>query len=331
MALDKKFIVLYIVFGYFMACSNNPYPHEDGTTKIFYTAFTSSPKNLDPQQTYTMADLAYLRLIYEPLVDYHYLDSKRLIPALAKKIPEEKVIYENGVVKEVRYSFDLQEGVHFIDDPCFPGGKGRELVAEDFSYIFKRASDPFVNCPVASQLVCIKGFKEFGEKALKERARRIAEFEEKNKVKFDPEKHYLKSKEMYDSLGDFPGIQVTGKYSFDMVMNYRYPQIMYWLAMRFICALPYEAVDFYNPTVEMTSNVPMRFDMRPVGTGAYRILWEEFRKEQKVVLKKNETWWGDKLLRHTPVFQKNLLMKMMLNLAIGRKSGLENLSHSLTA
>ena len=285
-----------------MACSNNPYPHEGTSGKVFYTAFSSSPKNLDPQHTYTMADLAYLRLIYEPLVDYHYLDAKKLIPALAESVPEEKITEEKGEVKEVRYSFKLREGVHFIDDPCFTNGKGRELKAEDFHYVFKRASDPFVACPIASQLVSIKGFKEYSEKVKQMREEKIKELEKATGETFDPEKHYINSKDLYDACGDFPGIEVTGEYSFDMVMTERYPQILYWLAMRFICAIPYEAVDYYNPTVEMTSYVPMRFDMHPVGTGCYRILWEEFRKAQKVIMVKNETWWGNKIAAPTTRF-----------------------------
>lgn len=302
MIITRKILLLYIIFGTFMACSNNPYPHENGAGKIFYTAFSSSPKNLDPQHTYTMADLAYLRWAYEPLVDYHYLDAKKLVPALAEEIPEEVITKENGKVKEVRYSFKLRKGVHYINDPCFPGGKGREMVAEDFHYVFKRATDPFVACPIASQLISINGFKEYGAKIKAAREKETKRIESETGESFDPEKHYINSKDLYDSCGDFPGIEVTGKYSFDMVMTERYPQILYWLAMRFICAIPYEAVDFYNPTVEMNTYVPMRFDMHPVGTGCYRILWEEFRKAQKVIMVKNENWWGIKTAAPTTRF-----------------------------
>ena len=302
MIFTRKTLSLYFILCMFMACSNNPYPYDTGEGKIFYNAVSSSPKNLDPQHTYTMADLAYLRLIYEPLVDYHYLDAKRLVPALAEKLPEEKITEVNGKVTEVRYSFKLREGVHFTDDPCFTDGKGRELIAEDFHYVFKRASDPEVACPIASQLVSIKGFKDYSEKISKERARRIKAFEKEHGLVFDNTKHYIPTEEIYKACGNFPGLEVTGTYSFDMVMTERYPQILYWLAMRFICAIPYEAVDTYNPTVEMTTYTPMKFDMHPVGTGCYRILWEEFRKAQKVILVKNENWWGIKTAAPTTRF-----------------------------
>ena len=302
MIFTRKTLTLYFIFCVFLACSNNPYPHDSGKGKIFYTAFSSSPKNLDPQHTYTMADLAYLRLIYEPLVDYHYLDAKRLVPALAEKMPEEKIKKQDGKISEVRYSFKLREGVNFIDDPCFTDGKGRELVAEDFNYIFKRVTDPEVACPIASQLKMIKGFDDYSISITETRKKLIAQLEKETGETFDEKKHYIKSTDIYKASGNFPGIEVTGKYTFDLVMTKRYPQILYWLAMRFICALPHEAVDYYTPTKEMTSYIPMKFNMHPVGTGCYRILWEEFRKAQKVILVKNENWWGIKTAAPTTRF-----------------------------
>jgi len=40
------------------------------------------------------------------------------------------------------YTFNLQKGVYFQDNACFPNGKGRELTAEDFKYSFTRICDP---------------------------------------------------------------------------------------------------------------------------------------------------------------------------------------------
>ena len=39
------------------------------------------------------------------------------------------------------YTYHLRKGVLFQDDPCFPNGKGRELVAEDVKYSFTRLCD----------------------------------------------------------------------------------------------------------------------------------------------------------------------------------------------
>lgn len=42
------------------------------------------------------------------------------------------------------YTFSLRNDVYFHDDPLFPGGKGRRVVASDFTYSFYRLIDPKV-------------------------------------------------------------------------------------------------------------------------------------------------------------------------------------------
>ena len=295
--------LLSIFFGYIMSCSNNPYPYEHQSGKVFYTYTSAPPKNLDPQHTYTMVDLGFLKLCYDPLLDYGYLDQMNLQPALASKVPEAKIKKnEKGEVVEVRYTFELRKGIHFIDDPCFPEGKGRELNAKDLEFAFKRASDKDVNCPIFHQLAFIRGFKEYRKKIDEVRAAKIKEIENKEGRKFDPKQDFISSKELYDSCGQLKGIEVKDEYTFDMVLDKKYPQILYWLAMRFISGVAHEAVDYYNPTKKMTGRIPVNFNLRPVGTGPYRILWEEFRKDQKVVMTKNENWWGNKIAGPTTRF-----------------------------
>ena len=300
MTITRKILTLCAIFGTFMACSNNPYPDESTAGNVFYAYTTSPPKNLDPQHTYTMVDLGFLKLCYDPLVDYGYLDQQTLRPALAKTVPKAKIKKDaNGKILEVRYSFNLREGAHYIDDDCFPEGKGREITAQDFEYAFKRAADKEVNCPIFTQLAYVKGYQDYRDRVDKLRKEIISsEF----KGNFDKDEDYIPSKELYEKAGKLEGIEITGKYSFDMVLSKKYPQMLYWLAMRFICAVPYEAVDYYNPTKKMNSRVPVNFNLRPVGSGPYRILWEEFRIDQKVIMVKNENWWGNKIKSPTTRF-----------------------------
>jgi len=298
-----KYLFLYIAMGIIFACSNNPYPDEKDGGKTLYSSFSSPPKDLDPQVAYTSTSIGFLRLCYDPLVDYHYLDSSKLVPALAKSVPK-PIISRNkeDKVTEVRYKFDLHQGVMFADDPCFPEGKGREMTAKDFEYVFKRVADAEVNCPIASQFNPIKGFKDYSKKLAEFRGGLKKQFLKENERKFDAGKDYFPSKNIYDKCGSMPGLELTGKYSFDLILSKEYPQIMYWFAMRFICATPYEAVDFYNPTKEMTGMVPMNFNMHPVGTGPYKFKWDEFRKQQKIVMTKNPNWWGNKIAAPTTRF-----------------------------
>ncbi|MFQ5651281.1 MAG: ABC transporter substrate-binding protein [bacterium] len=65
--------------------------------------------------------------IFEGLVTYSR-DESRIIPLLAES-------YE---INDLRLTFHLRQGIHFHDDACFPGGKGRELTANDVKYSFER-------------------------------------------------------------------------------------------------------------------------------------------------------------------------------------------------
>lgn len=58
------------------------------------------------------------------------------IPAIAKTWE----VSDDGL----QYTFHLRSDVYFHDDPLFEGGKGRKVVAEDFTYSFYRLIDPKV-------------------------------------------------------------------------------------------------------------------------------------------------------------------------------------------
>ncbi len=69
--------------------------------------------------------------IYDGLVEY----DPDLNPKSA--LAERWEISPDGL----EYTFHLRPGVRFHDDPAFPGGKGRELVAEDVKYSIMRIAD----------------------------------------------------------------------------------------------------------------------------------------------------------------------------------------------
>jgi len=280
-----------VVFG--TSCSNTPYPGVDeDEDKIYYSSFREPPKNLDPQVSYTTTDGVFLSLCYERLLGYRYLERPvELIAELAVSVPEPETLTDSdGTVVGVRYRFEIHPGVHFIDDPCFPDGKGRELKASDFEFVFKRIADPAVNCPVFQSFSYISGFTGYREKISALRKEMEAALIKAGTPK---EKVRLSVIELYNRAGPLEGIQVTGDYTFDLILSNSYPQILYWLAMRFVSAVPWEAVDFYQGRKDLfVKGVPMDFTMRPVGTGAYRFQWEEFNRESRIVMVRNENWWG---------------------------------------
>ena len=274
-------------------CSNTPYPGGDEAHgRVYYSSFSNPPKDLDPQVSYTSSDGAFLSLCYERLLGYRFLERPvKLVPELAVRVPEaEEMVDEAGNLTGIRYVFEIHRGVHFIDDACFPDGAGRELKAADFAFVFKRIADPGVNCPVFPSLNHIKGLSEYRarlETLRKEWTR------EKTDQGEDEDEVRLSVTDLYQAAGEIEGVHVTGDYTFELVLKNPYPQILYWLAMRFVSAVPWEAVSYYDGSKgSVKGSEPLEFGMRPVGTGAYKFNWGEYNREAKIVLDRNENWWG---------------------------------------
>jgi oligopeptide transport system substrate-binding protein len=68
--------------------------------------------------------------IYEGLLKFNAKNPTEIIAGIAESWERDA----SGTI----YTFKLREGVFFHDDPCFPGGKGREVTAEDFKYSFEQ-------------------------------------------------------------------------------------------------------------------------------------------------------------------------------------------------
>lgn len=95
---------------------------------------TDGPRSLDPVQGSTVYDNTASVQVYETLLEVAYYDDQKIVPLLVEKMPER---LDDGM----RWRFHLKKGVMFHDNACFPGGKGRELVADDVFYSLKRLAD----------------------------------------------------------------------------------------------------------------------------------------------------------------------------------------------
>lgn len=74
--------------------------------------------------------------VYEGLVKYNPADLS-IQPCIA---------YKWEVSDDLKtYTFHLRKGVKFHNDPCFPEGKGREVIAQDFKYCFEKLCSPDPN------------------------------------------------------------------------------------------------------------------------------------------------------------------------------------------
>jgi len=208
---------------------------------------TSRFKGFDPVKVSDVASSAMICRVYEGLLEYAYLDRPyRVQPMLAETMPE---ISADGLT----YTFHIRKGIFFQDDPCFPGGKGRELTAEDFVYSIKRIAD----LKNASS-----GFWVFNG--------RVAGLDEFRAA----------------SAGDAPtdyaapveGLRSLDRYTLQIRLKEAYPQLLWVLAMHYTFAVPREAVEFYGDG----------FVNHPVGTGPYVL--ETWNNNYRIEFVRNPKW-----------------------------------------
>lgn len=203
--------------------------------------------NLDPAVNDAHRATELLSKVYEGLLEYHYLKRPyELIPNLAAEMP---TVSEDGRT----YTFLIQKGIYFQNNPCFPNGKGRELVAEDVVYSFKRIADPVIQSPYFEALQeLIHGFTPFHQ-------------------------HLKQHPGAYD-VG-IAGICALDRYTVQFTLTKPFPLFLHCLASSYASVVPKEAVDHYGA----------RFMNHPVGTGPFTL--DAFDPQQKkLVFFKNPTF-----------------------------------------
>ncbi len=218
----------------------------NGTEVVSYSQ-TSRIRGLDPATSGEVSSSLAIAKIYEGLLQYDYLSRPyKVVPSLAEAMPE---ISEDGLT----YTFKIRKGIYFQDDPCFPGGKGRELVATDFEYSIKRIAD-------------VKNISS-GFWAYDGRIRGINAFHEASK-QGEPTN--------YDA--EVEGLRVLDPHTFQIRLIAPYPQLLYVLTMHYAFAVPREAVEFHG----------RKFVNNPVGTGPYKLV--EWKRNSRIEFVCNPKW-----------------------------------------
>lgn len=265
-------LALAAAVGVFLlpGCSNNPHPRPLHTHRpdgspwvVYYGAFPDDPRSLDPQVSYDTTGNAIIAQLYDSLLQYNLFKTSpyELEPCLAESMPK-RVQNPDGTQY---YEIHLKHGIVFHDDPCFPGGHGREVTAADFVYTFQRIADPAVECPVLSTL------QEFitGLGSAFEEARKTGKF---------------------DYSKPTGAITVIDDHTFRLNLLKPYPQIQYWLAMPFTAPVAREAVTWYDG-----KNGRDQFKFHPVGTGPYRMA--EWARNRIIRLVRNDRY----IATHFPI------------------------------
>jgi ABC-type transport system substrate-binding protein len=247
-------------------CDTNPHPAPTRTTRddgspwvVRYTYLADDPRGLDPQHSYDQMGHRIQEAILDNLLEYHPLktDPFELIPALLEKMPERTTNADGSV----DYLCKLKRGIRYHDDACFPGKKGREVVAEDVHFAWLRMCDPKVECPIFASLEpTVRGMHE-----LYEAAQKAGKF---------------------DYSARLPGLEVVDSHTFKIRLTGAYPQIIYWLAMAFTSPVPREAVEYYDGKKHDGEEKQRdTFAWHPVGTGPFMI--KEYEQAHRFRLVRN--------------------------------------------
>lgn len=300
-------LVIFILSGCGQAW-NDPYPASEVGQGILYTAFTDRPKHLDPAQSYTEDEITFTAQIYEPPLQYHYLNRPyELIPATLQSMPVLRYYDADGRelpadvlderIAESVYELKLRPGIRFQPHPAFvldehgrpryvgenvadarqnpadfPLSSTRALTADDYIYQIKRLAHPRLHSPIFGMMADkIVGLGELGEilgKAV----------------------HDLPTKAWLD-LDDYPlgGVEKVDQLTWRIRIKGKYPQFLYWLAMPFFAPVPREVDRFYAQPGMAEKNLTL--DWWPVGTGPFMLT--ENDPNRRMVLTRNPHFHGE--------------------------------------
>jgi len=254
---------LVLTLALLAGCSNNPYPDGESASPTLYRRLQAELRTLDPTKSYTVDEASVVDLIYPSYYRYHYLRQDPFELELylgaeeAKREPYSYTDPKTGkTARGESWTFKIKPGMHFQNDPCFPAGKGREIVPADFLYSFKRMADPAIGCPILGFLQDkVIGLEEYADACRKRKDEGLGP----------------------DLNANVPGLQLDPKdpHTFRVLLNQPYPQLRYLMAMHFTSPLAHEAVSEYGKLLRD----------HPVGCGPYVLT--EYTKKQQIVLEKN--------------------------------------------
>jgi ABC-type transport system substrate-binding protein len=309
---------IFLLCAILAACDkqpwNRPYPADDAGRNILYSLFQERPKHLDPARSYSSNEVTFTGQIYEPPLQYHYLQRPyELIPLTATAVPFPRYLdagdrelpadaSSDDIAFSV-YDITIEPGIMYQPHPAFARNQQgellykdldaddlaaihvlgdfretgtRELAAADYVYQLKRLAHPQLNSPILGLMSeYIVGLEDYA-KTLANAFEELAAGETGG---------------VYLDLASYPleGVEVIDRYRYRIRIHGKYPQLLYWLAMPFFAPVPHEADRFYSQAGMQERNITL--DWYPVGTGPYMLTVNN--PNRQMVMEVNPNFHGE--------------------------------------
>jgi oligopeptide transport system substrate-binding protein len=223
-------------------------------------------KSLDPALANDTGSIPFVRMIFQPLLEYD--DGVHLVPLLAAAMPE---LSAHGKT----YTFHIRKGVRFSN--------GRELTAGDFVYAWTRVLDPATKSPGASYISDrIAGAQDYITWRKIERKRRDG-------------KQLSADEEKMPRADAVAGLRALDAHTLEVVLVHPDPTFLYVAAMTYLAPVPREEVE--NPKYEEKDRND-QFAVHPVGTGPF--VFKEWRRSLRLRLERDPHYWD---APHAPALQ----------------------------
>jgi oligopeptide transport system substrate-binding protein len=285
---------------------NDPYPAADRAVNRLYSAFAERPKHLDPAISYTYNEIAFIAQIYEPPLQYQYLQRPyTLMPATLDEMPRVSYFDKAGralpeaangdLVDRTVYRLKLKPGIQYQPHPAFSrdaSGKPRYMVLDAAQVRqVQSAAGPMAlpepgtqtlkaqdyvyqikrlaNPAVHSPIFGTMAEHIVGLKALSANIKQAAQSQPGAWIDLD--------------TLDLAGAVALDDQTLEITLSGKYPQFIYWLAMNFFAPLPREVDQFYGQPALRKGNVSI--DNWPVGTGPYMMVHNN--PNARIVLDRN--------------------------------------------
>ena len=259
MRIRASDLIIVTALAFSLACSRHTERKPGQFSSRLNRAFRQDVVSFDPVDAYSSAFNNLSFDIYESLYQYSFLsDPPEGEPLLAASLPRWSADHLSAIIP-------IKKGIHFADDPCFreTGGKGREVIAQDFVYSIKRLAVPALDSSgwwiVDGRLLGINALRDKLAKTVPAQVAKVLE---------EP----------------IEGIRALDRYTLQIRLQKPCPQFTQLFTLGPTAVLPKEAVTEYGDSIG-------KIREHPVGSGAYQLVKHVPRQE--ILLRRNPTFHDD--------------------------------------